>query len=98
MIARLRWKFVLIVMLVITLILLAIFFTMLLTTQQNNERINILLPKEIIYLKIWGYNSEADDSIVKVYISFLRKKLKHIRSKVKIAVVRRVGYRLEVEA
>ena len=59
---------------------------------------NILLPKESIYLKIWGYNSEADDSIVEVYISFLRKKLEHIRSKVKIAVVRRVGYRLEAGA
>ena len=58
---------------------------------------NILLSKESIYLKIWGYDGEAEDSIVEVYISFLRKKLEHVGSKVKIAVVRRVGYRLEVE-
>ncbi len=55
----------------------------------------ILLSKENIYLKIWGYGSETEESIVEVYISFLRKKLEHIGSKVKISVVRRVGYWLE---
>ncbi|MGI5899187.1 MAG: response regulator transcription factor [Christensenellales bacterium] len=58
----------------------------------------ILLPKETIYLKIWGYDGEADDSIVEVYISFLRKKIVHIGSIVKISVVRRLGYRLEAGA
>ena len=56
----------------------------------------ILLSKENIYLKIWGYNGNADDSIVEVYISFLRRKLEHVNSKVKISVVRRIGYCLEV--
>ncbi len=56
---------------------------------------NMLLPKETIYLKIWGYDGEADDSIVEVYISFLRKKIAHIGSTVKISVVRRMGYRME---
>ena len=55
----------------------------------------ILLPKEQIYLKIWGYDSQADDSIVEVYLSFLRRKLAHVGSHVKITVVRRLGYRLE---
>lgn len=57
---------------------------------------NILLSKENIFLKVWGYDSETDDSIVEVYISFLRKKLEHVGSNVKIFVVRRMGYRLEV--
>ena len=57
----------------------------------------ILLSKEAIYLKIWGYDGEAEDSIVEVYLSFLRRKLEHIGSRVKISVVRRVGYRLEIE-
>lgn len=57
---------------------------------------DILLSKETIFLKVWGYDSEADDSIVEVYFSFLRRKLEHIGSNIKIAVVRRVGYRLEV--
>lgn len=55
----------------------------------------ILLAKEKIYLKIWGYDSATEDNIVEVYVSFLRKKLEHVGSKVKISVVRRVGYRLE---
>jgi Response regulators consisting of a CheY-like receiver domain and a winged-helix DNA-binding domain len=57
----------------------------------------ILLSKETIYLKIWGYDGGADDSIVEVYISFLRRKIEHIGSKVKINVVRRLGYKLELE-
>lgn len=56
----------------------------------------ILLSKENIFLKVWGYDSQADDSIVEVYLSFLRKKLDHVGSNVKISVVRRMGYRLEV--
>lgn len=56
----------------------------------------ILLSKENIFLKVWGCESEADDNIVEVYLSFLRKKLNHVKSNVKISVVRRVGYRLEV--
>lgn len=56
---------------------------------------SILLSKEQIYLKIWGYDGNADDNIVEVYISFLRRKLEHVKSNVKISVVRRLGYRLE---
>lgn len=56
----------------------------------------MLLSKENLFLKICGYDSEADDSIVEVYLSFLRKKLEHIGSNVKISVVRRLGYKLEV--
>ena len=56
----------------------------------------ILLSKEKIFLKICGYDSEADDRIIEVYLSFLRKKLEHVGSKVKISVVRRVGYKLEM--
>lgn len=58
----------------------------------------ILLSKETIFLRICGFDSEADDSIVEVYLSFLRKKLEHVGSRVKISVVRRVGYKLEVLA
>lgn len=56
----------------------------------------ILLSKENIFLRICGYESEADDSIVEVYLSFLRRKLEHVGSSVNISVVRRVGYKLEV--
>lgn len=59
----------------------------------NKENI---IPKESILLKIWGYDSDVDDNNVEAYISFLRKKLAYLKSNVSIAVVRRVGYYLEV--
>ena len=61
----------------------------------NGERI---VSKETILNKAWGYDSDAEDNHVEVYISFLRKKLALIRSSVAIATVRRVGYHLEVKA
>ncbi len=56
---------------------------------------NQVLTKETLLLKIWGYESDAEDNNVEVYISFLRKKLDHLRSQVKIKTIRMVGYCLE---
>lgn len=58
----------------------------------------IIVPKEEIIVKIWGTESDAEDNNVEVYISFLRKKLRHLESKVKIQTVRKVGYRLGVDS
>lgn len=55
-----------------------------------------ILSKETLIEKIWGYESDAEYNNVEVYISFLRKKLSHIKSKVIIKTVRGVGYCLEV--
>lgn len=55
----------------------------------------MVLTKESLILKVWGYESDAEDNNVEVYISFLRKKLEHLRSGVKIRTVRMVGYCLE---
>ena len=55
----------------------------------------IVLTKETLLLKIWGYESDAEDNNVEVYISFLRRKLSHLRSAVKIKTIRLVGYCLE---
>jgi len=54
-----------------------------------------LIPKETLQLKAWGYDSEAEGNVVEVYMTFLRKKLLHVKSKVKISSVRFLGYRLE---
>lgn len=54
-----------------------------------------ILAKETLLLKVWGYESDAEDNNVEVYISFLRKKLSHLRSQVKIRTIRMVGYCLE---
>ncbi len=54
-----------------------------------------VLTKENLLVKIWGYESDAEDNNVEVYISFLRKKLDHLHSQVKIRTIRMVGYCLE---
>ena len=59
---------------------------------------DMVLTKETLLVRIWGYESDAEDNNVEVYISFLRKKLEHLRSRVKIRTIRMVGYRLEQEA
>jgi DNA-binding response OmpR family regulator len=56
----------------------------------------IVLTKENLLLKIWGYESDAEDNNVEAYISFLRKKIAFLGSRVAIGTVRKVGYRLEV--
>ena len=56
----------------------------------------LVITKENLLLKIWGYESDAEDNNVEVYVSFLRKKLEHLHSQVKIKTIRMVGYCLEV--
>lgn len=56
-----------------------------------------ILSKEVILAKVWGYDSEAVENNVEVYIGFLRKKLGRIGSDLTITSVRRLGYRLEVQ-
>ena len=54
-----------------------------------------VIPKEDIITKVWGIDSDAEDNNVEVYISFLRKKLNFLGSRVSIGTVRKVGYHLE---
>ena len=56
-----------------------------------------VLSKEIILSRIWGFESNAVDNHVEVYVGFLRKKLNSIGSNVKIVALRRLGYHLEVD-
>ena len=55
------------------------------------------LSKEVILARVWGYDSEAVENHVEVYVGFLRKKLASIGSNVKIVSIRRMGYHLEVD-
>ena len=55
----------------------------------------MVLTKESLIVKLWGYESDAEDNNVEVYISFLRKKLAFLGSGVSIATVRKVGYHLD---
>lgn len=56
---------------------------------------NQIVEKDILTDKIWGFNSDAEYNSVEVYVSFLRKKLKLLKSNVKISTIRGIGYRLE---
>ena len=56
----------------------------------------MITSKDDLIVSVWGSESDAMDNNVEVYISFLRKKLKFLKSKVSIKVIRKVGYRLEV--
>lgn len=53
------------------------------------------LAKEMLLLKVWGYEADINDNNVEAYISFLRKKLLLLKSRMQINVIRKVGYRLE---
>ena len=55
------------------------------------------LSKEAILARVWGYDSNAVENHVEVYVGFLRKKLASIGSNVRIEAVRRLGYHLETD-
>ena len=55
------------------------------------------ITKDMLINSVWGMESEATDNNVEVYISFLRKKLKYLKSRVAIKNLQKIGYRLEVE-
>jgi len=55
------------------------------------------LSKEAILAKVWGYDSNAVENHVEVYVGFLRKKLATIGSNIKIESIRRLGYHLEAK-
>ena len=56
---------------------------------------NQIVPRNLLCEKVWGLLNESEYNNVEVYISFLRKKLEHLHSKVRIKTIRMVGYCLE---
>ena len=54
------------------------------------------LSKEVLLARVWGYDSNAVENHVEVYVGFLRKKLQSIGSNIRIVAIRRLGYHLEV--
>lgn len=59
------------------------------------QRPKLVVSKDDLIAKLWGFDSDIDYNNIEVYISFLRKKLAYVESNVKITTIRRVGYRLE---
>ena len=56
-----------------------------------------VLPKEMILSRCWGFESNAVENHVEVYVAMLRKKLNYIGSNVRIEAIRRLGYVMEAK-
>ena len=61
---------------------------------RNREK---LIPKETLLARAWGFDTNAIENHVEVYMAFLRKKLRSIGSNINIVAVRRLGYHLELQ-
>lgn len=55
-----------------------------------------ILSKDQIYNKVWGVENEIESNNLEAYLSFIRRKLKAINSKVNIKAIRGLGYKMEV--
>lgn len=55
-----------------------------------------IVPKNVLYDKVWGLDTEIESNNLEAYISFIRKKINAIGSIVMIKAIRGLGYKLEV--
>ena len=55
-----------------------------------------IVSKQELLTRVWGADADASENSVEAYVSFLRKKINHLSSKVQITTLRMLGYRLEV--
>ncbi|WP_304508760.1 response regulator transcription factor [Anaerotignum sp.] len=58
---------------------------------------NQLISAERFLERIWGYDTQAELSVVWVYISYLRRRLTKVGANVQIKSARNLGYTLEVK-
>lgn len=59
------------------------------------RNVNQVISGDLFFDRIWGLDSDAEQNVVWVNLSYLRKKLTSIESKVSIKAVRGIGYMLE---
>ena len=67
-------------------------FEVLKMLMSSNARV---VSKQDLLTRVWGADADASENSVEAYISFLRKKLTHVHSKVQSTTLRMLGYRLE---
>ena len=58
---------------------------------------SVAKAKENILAHVWGADAYAEDNYVEVYVSYLRKKLRDLNSKVEIKTIRNLGYKLAIK-
>ena len=56
---------------------------------------NVILPKSQIFDRLWGFDSDTTVSVVEVYVSKIRKKLKGTDFAANLQTLRSVGYILK---
>jgi DNA-binding response OmpR family regulator len=54
-----------------------------------------VLSRDQLIERVWGYDYTGDERTVDVHVSWLRRKLREVGSRVQLLAVRGVGYRLE---
>jgi DNA-binding response OmpR family regulator len=59
------------------------------------RRKNLVTSKEMLIEKVWGYDTDADENRVEMYISFLRKRIGLLGSHAVIQTIRGAGYILK---
>ena len=59
---------------------------------------SMYMSTEDLLVKAWGYNTETDINSVWLYISYLRKRLAAMNSRVEIVSKRNIGYKLELQS
>ena len=67
-------------------------FDLLVYVLQNQ---NVILPKSQIFDRLWGFDSDTTVSVVEVYVSKIRKKLKGTDFAANLQTLRSVGYILK---
>lgn len=56
-----------------------------------------VIPEDRFMERIWAQEGYTETSVVRIYISYLQKKLKALHACVRIRTVQKAGYVLEVE-
>jgi DNA-binding response OmpR family regulator len=56
------------------------------------QNIGLVLTREMLLEKVWGYNNEVETNVVDVYVSYLRNKLHSSNGEQYIETVRGIGY------
>lgn len=53
-----------------------------------------IISKDQLLTRAWGLDSDVGENNVEAFVSFLRKKMAHVGSKVKLENIRKAGYRM----
>ncbi len=54
-----------------------------------------IVSKQDLLTRVWGADVDTSENSAEAYVSFLRKKINHVKSSVQITTLRMLGYRLE---